>query len=379
MASNLSLQPTPDQVPESVQLLDGGAEAFPRALRAIDGAREHVHLEVYIFEQDGWGERFIDALGRAAGRGVAVTVVVDGWGTFGASRRLVDRLRTAGCTARIYNPLSGLFRGALRRNHRKILVVDDEVAFLGGINIGESYASGGGKRGWEDLALEIRGRPALWLGRRMRGAGPLPRPGSVRIYLSSGWRMRKRYLALLRDARSRVALAHAYFLPDSGLFRALRRAARRGIQVTLLLAGVSDVPFATAATRRLYRRLLGAGVQIYEWRASVLHAKAAVADGGRMLLGSFNLDPLSIVNMETLVEVDNPGAAADLERWIGDRVARSHLVTEADCAGTPLERFLIDVVGGWAARFSEWVARLIAGQELRRRRLRAAFATRRLP
>jgi len=379
MASNLSLQPTPDRVPESVQLLDGGAEAFPRMLRAIDGAEQHVHLEIYIFEQDGWGERFIDALGRAARRGVAVTVVVDGWGTFGGARRLVDRLRTYGCSARIYNPLSGFLRGALRRNHRKILVVDDRVAFLGGINIGESYASGGGRRGWEDLALEIGGRPALWLGRRMRGEGPLPRPGSVRIYLTSGWRMRKRYLALLRTARSRVAFAHAYFLPDPGLFRALRRAARRGVQVTLLLAGVSDVPFAMAATRRLYRRLLGAGVQVYEWRASVLHAKAAVADGHRMLLGSFNLDPLSIVNMETLVEVDNAGAASELERWIGERVERSHRVTEADCAATLLQRFLIDVVGGWAARFGEWVARLIAGQDARRRRLQAAFAARRLP
>ena len=379
MASNLSLRASPDPVPEAVELLDGGAQAYPRMLEAIDGAREHVHFEVYIFEQDGWGERFIDALGRAAGRGAAVTVVVDGWGTFGASRRLVDRLQTAGCTARIYNPLSGLLRGALRRNHRKMLVVDDRVAFLGGINIGEAYASGGGARGWEDLALEIHGRPAVWLGRRMRGVGPLPRPGRVRIYLFSGWRMRKRYLALLRDARSRVALAHAYFLPDAGLFRALRRAARRGATVTLLLAGRTDVALARAATRRLYRRLLAAGVHIYEWQASVLHAKAAVADGNRMLLGSFNLDPLSIVNMETLVELDDPGAAVELERWIGERVALSHQVTGADCAGTLLQRLLVDVVGAWAARLSAWVARVIAGQDLRRRRLRAALLARRLP
>jgi cardiolipin synthase len=374
--TNLALTATalPDgSAPESVELLDGGAEAYPRMLAAIDQARQTTHLEVYIFEQDGWGERFIAALGAAAHRGVAVTVVVDGFGTLFGGRRLVRRLREAGCTARIYHPLSGFFRGERRRNHRKILVVDDRVAFLGGINIGDTYATAGERLGWADLALEVRGRAAAWLGRRMRGAGALPPLGAVRIHLSSGRRLRQRYVALLREARDHVWLAHAYFLPDVGLLRALRRATRRGVRVTLLLAGQSDVVLAQMATMRLYRQLLAAGVQIHEWRASVLHAKAAVADGQRMLLGSFNLDPLSLVNMESLVEVNDPGAAAQLEAWIDQRLAHSRQVTPEDCFRSPLQRFLVDVLGSWAARFTEWLARTLAGHELRRRRLRAAL------
>jgi cardiolipin synthase len=340
-------------------------------LAAIDQAREHVHLEVYIFEQDTWGQRFVISLSNAAGRGVAVTVVVDGWGTLFGGRWLVRSLRDAGCVARIYNPLSSFFRGDWRRNHRKILVVDDRVAFLGGINIGEPYATAGERLGWADLAVEVQGNAAIWLGRRMRGAGSLPPPRAVRIHLYSGWRMRKRYVALLTAARTRVSLAHAYFLPDTGLLRAIRRATRRGVQVTLLLAGQSDMAMAQWATMRLYRKLLAAGVQIFEWRESVLHAKAAVADGHRMLIGSFNLDPLSLVNMETLLEVDDAAAVAQLEAWIEERVAGSHRVTPQDCVRTPLQRFLVDVVGAWAARVTEWVARVLIGQDLRRRRLRA--------
>jgi cardiolipin synthase A/B len=375
MAPNLSLQtavPSAEgRAPDSVELLDGGAEAFPRMLAAIEGAREHIHFEVYIFEQDAWGERFIAALGDAAGRGVGVMVVVDGWGTFGGSRELVQRLRERGCSARIFHPLSGFLRGERRRNHRKILVVDDSVAFLGGINIGDLYAASAERLGWADLALELRGPAATWLGRRMRGAGALPAQGAVHIHLSSGWRLRRRYLSLVLEARTYVSLAHGYFLPDVGMLRALRKAARRGVRVTLLLAGRSDILLAQQATMRLYRQLLEVGVEIYEWQASVLHAKAAVADGQRMLLGSFNLDPLSIVNMETLVEVDDRQAAGRLEAWIAARIAESRQVTAADTARSLLQRFLVDVVGAWAARLTAWVARVLIGQGLRRRRLRS--------
>jgi cardiolipin synthase A/B len=379
MAANLSLQTavaSVDGAADSVDLLDGGAEAFPRMLAALEGAREHVHLEVYIFEQDAWGERFIAALGDAAERGVGVTVVVDGWGTFGGSRVLVHRLRARGVSARIFHPLSGVLRGERRRNHRKILVVDDRVAFLGGINIGDRYASTAERPGWADLALELRGPAATWLGRRMRGAGALPVQGAVHIHLSNGWRLRRRYLALLLEARTRVSLAHGYFLPDVGMLRALRKAARRGVRVTLLLAGRSDILLAQQATMRLYRRLLDAGVLIYEWNASVLHAKAAVADGQRMLLGSFNLDPLSLVNMETLVEVDDRQAASRLEAWIAARIADSHQVTAANTARSPLQRFLVDVVGAWAARLTAWVAGVLIGGRLRRRRLRGGTSPR---
>src|SRR5262249_17843053 len=141
----------------------------------------------------------------------------------------------------------------------------------------------------------------------------------VRIYLSSesgGRKLRKRYLKAFAAARARLLVAHAYFVPDRGLVRALRRAAKRGVDVRLLLAGRSDVPFARAATMSLYRRLLSAGVHIYEWSRSVLHAKAATVDGQRFLVGSFNLDPLSLSNLEALVEITDASVVPSADAWI---------------------------------------------------------------
>ncbi|HEX8436900.1 phospholipase D-like domain-containing protein, partial [Archangium sp.] len=320
---------------QRITLLDGGAEAYPRMLEAIAAATRRVHLEVYAFEREGVGSRFISALTAAASRGVEVKVIVDGWGSIGASRALAETLRAAGIKVRIHNPLTSVFLGRFWRNHRKILLVDDTVAFLGGINIGDHYAAEEGRPGWADLALELRGDICARLGARLTAGASTLAAGPVSILLSGlggGRRLRGRYLTALKDAKQRVVLAHAYFLPDPGFVRALKRAARRGVDVHLLLAGRSDVPFARAATMRLYHTLLRAGVRIHEWTDTTLHAKAAVVDGQRLLVGSFNLDPLSLVNLETLVEVDDAGVAAQANRWVERHVGLSRPVGLEDCA-----------------------------------------------
>ena len=292
--------------PESVDLLDGGEQAYPRMLLAIARAQRSVHLEVYAFAPSGVGARFVEALGQAAGRGVRVQVVIDGWGSARGGRAVAAALREAGCAVRIYNRLLAMLVGRFGRNHRKILLVDDEVAFLGGINIGDENVGEGVRLGWADLALEIRGPQCARLGQMIRREPQTSVDSSLRIYLSGlggGWRLRRRYLKAFASARQRIHVAHGYFLPDRGVVRAITAAARRGVQVRLLLAGRSDVPFARAATRSLYRRLLAAGVHIHEWSGSVLHAKVATVDGRRLLVGSFNLDPFSLANLEALVEV----------------------------------------------------------------------------
>lgn len=353
-----------------VTLLDGGAEAYPRMLEAIESATRRVHLEVYAFEREGVGTRFLAALAEAAGRGVEVKVVVDGWGTVGHSGPIRATLRAAGAKVRIYNPLTSLLSGRAWRNHRKILLVDDRVAFLGGINIGDAYVSEEGRPGWADLALELRGPLCAQLGARLDAGASHLVSGPVSVFLSGfggGSRLRQRYLTALQQAKREVVLAHAYFLPDIGFMRALKRAARRGVSVTLLLAGRSDVPFAHAATMRLYRTLLKGGVHIHEWMDSTLHAKAAVVDGQRLLVGSFNLDPLSLVNLETLVEVEDAGVAAQASAWLTRHLSRSRRVGLEDCARTGLQRWLLDVVGLVVARFSERFASFIGR---RRRRVK---------
>ncbi|MCP3100144.1 phospholipase D-like domain-containing protein [Myxococcus sp. K15C18031901] len=354
---------------ESCLLLDGGTEAYPRMLEAIARARHHVHLEVYTFEREGVGARFLDALVAAARRGVRVKVTVDGWGSITTSRYLTQALREAGAKVRVYNPLTSLFMGRSWRNHRKILLVDDEVAFLGGINIGDEYAAHGDDPGWADLALELRGDICRQLGAKLTAGAAALKAGPVSVFLSGfggGHRLRRQYLAAIDGAKHAVLLAHAYFLPDAGFVRALTRAARRGVKVSLLLAGRSDVVFARAATMRLYGNFLRAGVHIHEWTESTLHAKAAVVDGRHLLVGSFNLDPLSLVNLETLVEVREPGVAAQAALWLDRHVALSRPVLLDQCARSPVQRWLLDVVGLAVARFAERFASFMGRRRKRR-------------
>ena len=369
---NVALQSkhTAAGAPESVVLLDGGGQAYPRMLMAIERARQTIHLEVYAFTPTGIGARFIEALGHAAGRGVQVQVQIDGWGSALGGNTVADALEAAGCSARIYNRILALFIGRFARNHRKILLIDDEVAFLGGINIGDENVDQGVRLAWADLALEIRGPQCAHLGRLIRGEEGHDVDSALQPHLSGlggGWRLRRRYLKAFATARQHIYIAHGYFLPDRGIIRSITAAAHRGVQVRLLLAGRSDVPFARAATRSLYRRLLKSGVEIHEWNDSVLHAKVATVDGRCLLVGSFNLDPLSLANLETLVEVTDTHLVKQAEAWIESHVARSHQITSVE-ASTWRQRWLLDPLGRLVARLADMVGVVIAGRKLRRLR-----------
>jgi cardiolipin synthase len=316
----------PASASSPVRLLDGARETWARMLAAIAGARERVHFEVYAFLHDHVGRRFIDELGAAARRGVDVVVTIDAWGSAGSREHVISALRAAGCRARAFNRfhLRGLFR--IGRNHRKLLVVDDRIAFVGGINVGDRFSD------WSDVAVEVRGLPAAALGRRLRGEREVPQLGPTRIHLSrlgGGRRLFRRYVKAFASAHTRLWVAHSYFLPGPRLIRQLRAAARRGVDVRLLLPGRSDVPLARLAMGALYAPLLAAGVRIYEHRAAVLHAKMAVIDGRTLLVGSFNLDPYSLANLEVLVVADDATAAVAGDRWIGACLAAASRVRAA--------------------------------------------------
>ena len=369
------MAPAPDTAtPPPVTLLEGGREAFPRMLQAIRAARQSVHLEVYHLAREGVGDQFREALSQAALRGVRVRVVLDGWGSALDGRWLQSMLEPDGAEVRIYHPLSALFTGRFRRNHRKILVVDGEVAFLGGINIADEYGLVGPGLApdladespeWLDLAVEIRGAPAAWLEARLRGdRAPRPR-GPVQVHLSGiggGRRLRNLYRRSFGAARREILTAHAYFLPDRRFVRSITAAARRGVKVTLLLAGRSDVPLARAGTVRLYRRLTAAGVEIREWTRSVHHAKVAVVDGRTVLLGSFNLDPLSLSNLESLVEVDDPATGEVARNWFEAHAAQARLVTAEEAGRSGPGARAMEALGEAVARVTERVARLLSGR-----------------
>jgi len=355
---------------DHLRLLDGGAEAFPAMLAAVWAARQEVLLEVYRFALDATGRAFAEALEAAARRGVRVRVLLDGWGSGPWAGELGRRLGGAGAAVEVFNPLRLAALGRLKRNHRKVLVVDGEVAFLGSLNVCDEHAASGldGAQPWADLSLEIRGPTAGWLqrngapgryGRLLRARAPA---GPVRVWLSGlggSRRLQRRYLKAIGGASRQVLLAQAYFLPDRHLIRTITAAARRGVRVRLLLPARSDAWLLRIASRRLYRRLLAAGVEIREWPRSVLHVKVAAVDGRRLLLGSFNLDPLSLVNLEVLAEVEAPPVVAAGERWIEARLEEAAPVLPGPLQGTRLSRWWDELAGRAAARLVRLVGWLL--------------------
>ena len=317
-----------------IRLLRSGVALFPALIDAFDQAQHEVLLETYIFDFAGAGADVGHALARAAQRGVRVCVVVDGVGTGDLPTAWAQRFDQAGVQCRVYSPLAGVgfwLPSRWRRLHRKLCVVDRAVAFCGGINILDDFIDPNMPDGLKlprlDYAVSLRGplvhkvhdtMRQLWSRieavRELRSqdiAGALealrsadqdldlPTRGSVQLVLRDNVRHRtqieRAYRKAIGAARHEVVVASAYFFPGLRLRRALVLAARRGVRVRLLLQGKYEYFLPYRASRQLYGKLLAAGVEIYEYHASVLHAKVAVVDGHWATVGSSNLDPFSLL------------------------------------------------------------------------------------
>jgi cardiolipin synthase len=320
------------------QLLRDGVEAYPAMLEAIRGARRYIRLETYMFITDAVGELFGQALAEAAERGVHVKVLYDAMGSWTSRRGFFEALRQRGVDIRPFKPLS-LSRGLrhlLRRDHRKILAVDGEVAFIGGVNISAHWAPEGEGGAWRDDVLRVEGPAVYELERRFvatwrmafqdkfrtwgetrrrRRAAALRRRGEVSLaVLSSRRSIHRAYLHAISRARRSVLVAAAYFIPDRKLVAVLREAAQRGVEVSLLLNAKSDHPWLVHATRAFYEKLLTAGVRIFEWERCVLHTKTAVVDGVWGTIGSFNLERRSLLfNHEVNAVFADPRLGRSLE------------------------------------------------------------------
>lgn len=298
---------------------------FPAMLGAIDGAKKSVKLEFYTFVNGPLGLQFLEALVRAQGRGVAVKIMVDGAGSYLLSLGFWNPLREAGAVVHVFNPLA-LRRFGIR-NHRKLLVCDESVAFIGGFNIDNCYLGDGVATGWSDLGLSIEGPLAVQLASTFDEMFPraefkhklferfMPskskraiKANSAQILLSGpGWGQSPFKRTLQEDLKkaSRVQIAVAYFLPTWRLRRALGNVARRGGKIELLLPGKSDVWLSQLAARSLYRRFLQAGVRIREYQPQILHTKLIIIDDV-VYVGSSNLDQRSLaINYELMVRFEN--------------------------------------------------------------------------
>ena len=398
-----------------MQLLQGAQELFPALVRAMDAARTSVLLETYIFDTTGAGADIARALARAAARGVRTQLVVDGVGTGRLPAHWFAHLRSAGVQVRVYAPLGPLgllLPGQWRRLHRKLCVVDGTVLFCGGINILDDFHDphfGALPAPRFDFAVRTEGAlvaqaqatmEQLWW--RLQAVHDarhyhLPqavqalREAGVGLHMGMGQRTRSRTRAhsahglgmraalLLRDnlrhrsrierayrraiamAREDIIIANAYFLPGGKLRRALVLAAQRGVRVRLLLQGRYEYFMPHHAVRPVYHTLLQAGVEIYEYAPSFLHAKVAVIDAqGRRpwaTVGSSNLDPLSLLlAREANVVVRDRAFASELHARLCQAMAGAgQRVQAVQLAQRPWHQRLLDRVAYALMRSALWL------------------------
>ena len=355
-----------------VAVLYGGVRAFAALFRAIEAARDHVNLEFYIFQDvalpGAAGPSLFELLREKLRQGVAVTVIYDSIGSADTRTAALGGLRAAGANLLSFNPANPFeARGGRwrpnRRDHRKLAVVDGRVAVMGGVNLDHVYENSCRRSAagddpventddacWADVAIRVEG-PAVAALQRLffetwakQGGAELPArdwfpppgrpPGrtAMRVFGSVPGEGKPRFyvarLAEIAKARERVRLCTGYFVPTRREQEELARAARRGVDVRLLLPGVTDTPVATAAQRASYGPLLEAGVRISEVRNSVLHAKIAVVDGVWSAVGSSNLDRRSVAwNNEVDAVLLGPEAAAPLEAAMARAADRAVPVT----------------------------------------------------
>ncbi|CAM5794605.1 cardiolipin synthase ClsB [Rhizobacter fulvus] len=303
------------------RLLENGEEFFPAVFEAIRSARREVILETFIVFEDKVGKELHAALLDAAARGVQIDVMVDGFGSSDLSGEYLGALTGAGVRVRTFDPTSRLFGvrvNVLRRMHRKIVVVDGERAFVGGINYSADHLADFGPQAKQDYAVELRGpivdeirqfaRTAIGAPAARRQPARSAPAGDVDALLVTRDNIdhpndiERHYRAAIRSARKSVLIANAYFFPGYRLLREMRRAARRGVDVQLILQGEPDMPIVKTAAALLYEHLQRAGVQIHEYCKRPLHGKVAVVDEHWATVGSSNLDPLSLsLNLEANV------------------------------------------------------------------------------
>lgn len=356
-----------------IDLLRNGVEYFPALEAAIDQARHEIYLETYIYETDAIGLRIGAALKRAAARGVDTHVLLDGFGCKDMPAAYVQDLQQAGVDVMFYRPKISpwtLKRSRLRRLHRKLVVIDGEVAFVGGINIIDDFNVPKHDPPRIDYAVRIRGellpqirtsarrlwRRIAWTHLRRVEAASLPLTEGADGHMRAAFVVRdnllhrrdieQSYLSAINRAKTEILIANAYFIPGLNFRKALIAAARRGVQVRLLLQGKKEY-FLMFATHYFYSDFLAAGVRIYEYRKSFMHSKVAVIDHEWATVGSSNIDAFSLLlareaNIVVHDKVFAQQLAADIERSIVD--GAHEILNEDWKRGNYLKRMLSALV-----------------------------------
>jgi len=354
-----------------LRLLSSGATFFPSLLGEIEQAVKSVFIETYIFANDTIGQAIATALLQAARRGVLTHLLVDGFGSKAMPERLRQELIGGGVQFLVYNPQISPFalrRRSLRRMHRKLAVIDQRVAFIGGINLIDDIPLPHLTQPRYDYAVRVEGplvsaisaeveqlwRRVAWANLRWRWRPPVAQssPKSlglqdaalvVRDNLRHRFTIEEAYLSAMAEAKEEILLANAYFFPGRRFRRALKEAAKRRVRVVLLLQGRMEYRLFHYATQALYGPLLEAGVEIYEYHKSFMHAKVAVVDGKWATVGSSNIDPFSLLlAREANIIVEDLAFARELRDSLYQAMAEgARAIEKTEWSRQPLWRRLL--------------------------------------
>jgi cardiolipin synthase len=301
----------------SIELLRSGENFFAACEKAINEAKQYIHFQTYIVDDDQTGRRIVDALIRAAERGVRVYFLLDAYGGNSFSKNLIDKVEKAGIFFRLFSPqlITKGFQLSLRLHH-KVLLTDGDTAIIGGMNIADRYHGKPGLKEWLDFAILIKGPECahvllivkrLWnrtfISKKERSRETVHNPAlyeeNVKIkVLQNNWyrnkiEILKSYRSALKHAQNRMTIFASYFLPGRNERRLLRNASRRGVDIRIVLSAESDEPVVKRATNFLYDFILRNNISIYEYLPSNLHAKVATVDGNWSTIGSYNMNHLS--------------------------------------------------------------------------------------
>jgi len=301
----------------SIQLLRSGENFFAACEKAIDESKQFIHFQTYIVDDDETGRRIVNALIRAAKRGVRVYFLLDAYGGNSFSKELINKVEEAGILFRMFSPvlISKDFQLSLRLHH-KVLLIDGFTAIIGGMNVADRYHGKTGLKEWLDFAILIKGPECahvlfilkkLWnkafISRKERSFETMHHPvryvDDVKLkVIQNNWyrnkiEILKSYRSALKHAQNRMTIFASYFLPGRNERRLLRNASRRGVDIKIVLSAESDAPVFKRATNFLYDFILRNNITIYEYLPSNLHAKVAIVDGNWSTIGSYNLNHLS--------------------------------------------------------------------------------------
>lgn len=343
-----------------MQLIRGGRAYFDKLLQLIGNAKESIHLQTYIYDDDETGRLVADALKEAVQRNVEVHLMADGYASQAMSKPFIAGLKNAGIHFRFFAPL---FKGRNfyfgRRMHHKMTVVDTRYALVGGVNISNRYNDMPGQPAWLDFALFVEGEIARelcvlcwksWKGYPVNmGITPceekqirfdfLPEEQSEVRMRRNDWVRRKNqisstYVKILRSSRSEVTILCSYFLPSIFIRRQMANAIKRGVTIRVIAAGNSDVKVAKNAERWLYDWLLRNGIELYEYQKNILHGKMAVSDEEWMTAGSYNINNISAyASIELNLDVRNPAFAKETRQVLQE-------IIEKDCTRITFEQHI---------------------------------------